>query len=155
MYLAPFLVILLLSGCFSPLERDLGFIYVDPIPNRLGQLMRNALQNSFGGQPERQSPYHLRIKTGSGSEGTDIGRDATFQQTVITVRADFNLLKEDKILFSGSETRRASIPFSPANPYISQSGATFLTRELIEQVSDDIRLDLLVFFKEIDDSTSA
>lgn len=74
--------VLLLAGCgFHPLyggadgtavQQRLSGISVDIIPDRPGQLLRQALQDQFGDDSDNPTPYKLSVSYGIGSNGEGI-----------------------------------------------------------------------------------
>ncbi|MCQ8239273.1 hypothetical protein [Rhizosaccharibacter radicis] len=101
--LLPLAGLLLLAGCgFRPLygknepaaaERQLPAIYVESIPERGGQLLRQALQQRLAGAAEsRPQIYTLTVGLGGSSEAVGIHSDNTSGRTRVTGSAHWVLM---------------------------------------------------------------
>jgi LPS-assembly lipoprotein len=118
-YSALLLVFIMLAGCgFTPLYKttdggadinsELSLINVAPIPDRLGQVMRNHLLTTLN--TSGNSKYELRIDLNQESLGYGTRPDAAATQEQLTITADIKLVDPatDTILYSDTLFSRTS-----------------------------------------------
>ncbi|UTW55446.1 LPS assembly lipoprotein LptE [Kordiimonas sp. SCSIO 12610] len=118
-YLALILSLCFLSACgFTPLyqtannganvSNELSFIDVAPIPDRLGQVMRNHLLTTFN--VGANSKYELRITLNQESLGYGTRPDAAATQEQLTVTAEIKLIdpSTESVLYSDNLFARTS-----------------------------------------------
>jgi len=76
----------------DPVAPGLARIYVEPLPDRLGQIVRNALIDRLTprGQPARPS-FRLSVKLDQRKEGLAIRQDETATRFNLILAADFTL----------------------------------------------------------------
>jgi LPS-assembly lipoprotein len=147
---------MVLSGCgFRPLHgrhaddpgvtAELAAVAVAPMPDRTGQLLRNAmeqrLERAGGGRPKS---YNLVIVLDETTVGLGLGRDATVTRANLVLTASFNLLKDGNSVWAG--TSQSSAAFNMLN----QQYATIISERdgrdrAVNQIADDITRRLAVF----------
>jgi len=97
-----FAVCVLLTGCgFHPLyggaqegEADaaLASVQVEPIPERIGQLVANSLRDSFNPRGATVTKrYHLKVTVSAANSDLAIRRDGTASRELYTASASFSL----------------------------------------------------------------
>jgi LPS-assembly lipoprotein len=157
---AIFVLALALAGCgYHPLygERassastaELGSVYVGPIPNRDGQILRNYLveqlnQNAQPGNPTHALTVNLQIQ----STGIALSRDNTTSRTSITAVANFTLVDTSTNKPVLTSLARATTSYD----VLQSDYATLVSREdavnrTLREVSDEMRLRLAVYFSD-------
>lgn len=157
---ATLLLALALAGCgFQPLygarERGgpgsveaLTQISVDPIPDRIGQILRNNLVDRFNprGEPDR-ARYRLAVKVIVSKEGLAITKDESITRFNLRITAIFALLEAD----SGKELHRGIARTIAAYNVVDSQFATLSAEKDAEaraarELSDDLRTRLAVYF---------
>lgn len=147
---------LVLAGCgFRPLygkhaeapglAAEMARVAVAPIPDRTGQLLRNALEQRLeraGGG--RDKVYTLQIEVEEESTSLGLSRDATVTRADVVLTAVFRLYRDGKLLWSGDSTSAA------AYNLLNQQYATVISERdsrdrAVTQVADDITRRLATF----------
>ena len=108
------LIAFCISGCgFQPMFSGQNTdIYVYPISGINGIDLRNALWAKFGGQHTADSEYSLRIELSAPNnnyKAREQTGDATWQEVSLT--AKYQLLRQGKVIASGTETSSESYTF--------------------------------------------
>jgi len=119
MRILAFILVFLLAACgFKPLyeaggssaamQAKLSAIEVAPIPDRLGQIMRNRLLDRLNVTASRE--YRLDIVLMQATEGYGVRPDAATTQEQLTVRAQVKLvsLVDETVLFEEEMRVRTS-----------------------------------------------
>ena len=154
----PRLVLLLalvaLAGCgFRPLygrssgdprvAPEMASIYVEPIADRDGQLLRNALLGRLN--PSGQTVYHLQVKLDSQENPVLLATDQTAAIDDISYTASFTLLEGTTALTQGSVSRTFSFDFLNQQ-YSNVSARSFIERRAAEAIATQIRDTLAAYF---------
>lgn len=97
------------GGSSEAMQQELSAVSVAPIPDRLGQIMRNRLLDRLNVSGVEK--YSLHIAFEQSSEGYGVRPDAATTQEQLTVTAQVKLvsLSDDEVLFE--DTLRASTSF--------------------------------------------
>lgn len=157
-----------LAGCgFHPLyaergaahgamQADLGSIYVEPVPDRLGYELRNRLIDVMDARGESAgASYRLRVsladkKLPIGVQSQQAPGGIT--QTVITrynntLTVEYELvdLKTDKAVTHGVETGLSAYNVLQS-PYATLAAQQDADMRAADDIADRIRLDLAVYF---------
>jgi hypothetical protein len=153
-----------LSGCgFHPVymptatnkpgvaQRDLASVFVEIIPERPGQLLRQALQERFGDDSGTPAAYNLHVVFTIAGEGVGIESDSIATRIRLVGNASWALLDHDakrSTLTSGSA--RA---LDAANIFDSQYFALDLEIEaeqkrIAETIASQITSQLAVWFRQ-------
>ena len=162
---------LLLGGCgFHPLyavpgaahgsmREHLGAIYVEPVPDRLGYELRNAVIDVLDARAEAPgATYRLRLTLAEKSDAIGIqsqrvGSGATaITQTAITrynntltVTYELMDIKSDAVLTHGTETGLSAYNVL-ASPYATLAVQQDAAKRAADDIADRIRLDVAVYF---------
>lgn len=153
-----------LSGCgFQPLymptasdragvaQRGLASVYVEIIPERPGQILRQALQERFGDDSGTPAAYDLSVSFGVGGEGIAIEANNLATRLRLTGSATYTLLARDpKRTPLTSGTVRA---FDGVNIFDSQYFAADLEIEakqqsMAENIATQIATQVAVWFRQ-------
>jgi LPS-assembly lipoprotein len=162
---------LVLSGCgFHPLyavpgaargsmKQDLGSIYVEPVPDRLGYDLRNTVIDLIDGRAEPAgATYSLRMTLGLknepiGVQSQIVGSGATaITQTVITryndtLTVSYDLIdrKTNTVIAHGIETDLSSYNVL-ASPYATLVDQQDADQRAADEIADRLRIDLAAYF---------
>lgn len=170
---APALLVaaMVLSGCgFHPLyavpgaargsmKQDLGSIYVEPVPNRLGYELRNSVIDLIDGRAEPAgADYSLRISLGQKSEPIGVQSQtvgsgaAAITQTAITryndtLSVSYDLIdrKTNTVVAHGIETGLSSYNVL-ASPYATLIDQQDADQRAADEIADRLRIDLAAYF---------
>jgi LPS-assembly lipoprotein len=138
------------DGTTRPAQAGLARISIGLIPERAGQLLRQALQARF----ERDGSgvaarYDLAVYYGLSGEGLAIEPDSSISRIRITGSATWYLTAQDpqrRTLASG--TARVIDAFNPINSQIFTSDLDneMVQRRIAEAIADQITLQLATYF---------
>jgi LPS-assembly lipoprotein len=161
---APFAALALLPGCgFRPAymptasgeagvaQREMAAVFVDTIPERSGQLLRQALQERFERTgPGVQRRYSLNVSYGIGGEGIAILPDTSVTRIRLTGNADWYLVAQDPAktrLATGHA--RAIDGFNILNQqyFFSDLSNEAAQRRIAEVVADQIAIQVAAWFR--------
>jgi LPS-assembly lipoprotein len=161
---------LLLGGCgFHPLyavpdgpggsmQKKLGAIYVEPVPDQLGYELRNQLIDLLDGKSvAAEADYHLHLTLMQKNEAIGVQSQTApggVTQTAITryndtLTVEYELIdpKSDKVLIKGVETGLSSYNVLDS-PYATLTMQQDADRRAANDIADRIRIDLAVWFAQ-------
>ncbi len=142
------------SGAPGSARRELAGVFVEVIPDRPGQLLRQALQERFqGGDDGAPSVYTLHVDYGIAGEGLGIQSDNTVTRVRFIARASYTLRTQD--------AARATVVTGVArsvdseNVIENQLFAADLETEAAQKrlagsVADQVTVQLAAFFRKRD-----
>ncbi len=151
------LMLLLLSACgLQPMyagggngkvARGLAGIEVPPIEGQAGWLMRNALQDRIGNQPDAGATYRLDVRLDDRLEGLGVLGDDTIGRERRTLRARYQLvdLASGKILLdatAGSDAGIDVVSSEYATIAAEQTALENLTHEVADRIVTQLALTL-------------
>ena len=140
------------SGAAGPAVRELAAINVNLMPDRPGQLMRQALQDRFEGTgdvvPRR---YDLAVNFWVSGQGIGMQQDNTITRTRLIGRANWTLSAQDaghtKIVTGAARATDAENNLD-TQPFNSDVETEALTKRLAEALADQITAQLAAFFRK-------
>lgn len=139
------------SGKPGPAQRELQTIHVNLIPERPGQLLRQALQQRLHGTEESGNwDYDLGVIFWITGEGIAVLPDTTSTSTRMTAHASWVLLARDAAhtpVTSGSARALESYNTFDSQYFNNDLENQQVTRQLADQVADQITLRLATFFR--------
>lgn len=131
---------------------DLTRIRVDPIPNRMGQLVRNALVQRLSPRGEPADPaYHLDIHLAENYADLGYRRDNYATLSNLTLTATFSLQTDDLVLLSDTATTIVSFDSLGAR-YASVVIERDARERAAVQIADDIRSRLAAALQRYHDN---
>jgi LPS-assembly lipoprotein len=145
------------SGKAGVAQRELASVYVPVIPDRPGQLLRQALQERFGNDSGAPSAYDLNVSFGVAGEGIAIETNNIATRIRFTGSASWRLLARDpKRTLLASGTARA---YDGVNIFDSQYFAADLETEaeqkrMAENLATQISTQLALWFRKNKSSQS-
>ncbi len=139
------------SGNPGPAARELAKIEVVRIPDRPGQLLRQALQQRFYGASGEDTPqYDLGVFYWIAGEGLAILPDNTNTSTRLIARANWTLNARDPghtHIADGSARAMESVDVFDTQYFAGDLETEQASVRLADQVADQITLRLAVFFR--------
>jgi LPS-assembly lipoprotein len=140
------------SGRAGAAERDLAAIQVALIPERPGQLLRQALQSRLEGSGAGvQRRYDLTVAFGITGEGIAIQPDSTVTRIREIGSANWTLVAQDPgrtKLASGTARSVDAINIMDTQYFAADLENETLQRRLAEALADQITLQLATFFRK-------
>ncbi len=153
-------LLLLLSGCgFRPLygptsaspartSERLGAVSIARIPDRTGQLVRNALLDriNVGGQPAKPE-FVLNVSVIESIQNLAIQKDETATRANLILQANFRLAKSatGESVFDGSVQSVSSYNISTSQDFATLSAETNARRRGARDLADEITARVAIF----------
>ncbi len=123
------------TGARATLLRSIG---VDPIPDRAGWLMRNALSDRLGGKGGGAAAYRLRVELDDRITGFGTRTDDTVTRERRTLRARYRLVDDrGQVLLDQTAGSDAGVEVVGSEYAIIAAEDTAL-ENLVDQVADRI-----------------
>ena len=139
------------SGKAGVAQRELAAIQVDIIPDRPGQLLRQALQDRLEmGSSGVARRYELSVAFGISGEGIAIEQNTTVTRLRMIGTVTWNLVAQDPgrtRLTSGSAKSVDAINIFDAQYFAADLENETAQRRLAEALADQITLQLATFFR--------
>ena len=135
------------SGLSDP-QGELATIRVAPIPDRLGQLVRNQLVEYLTPRGQgAQNRYQLNVKLSLSSVGTALAQDESATRYNLTLTSNFTLvdLSTNKKVFVGV-ARSIAVYNVITSEYATLIARQDAERRAAQDVAEELRTRLGVFF---------
>lgn len=140
------------SGNAGVAQRELAAIHVDIIPDRPGQLLRQALQDRLAmGSSGVASRYNLRVGFGISGEGIAIQQNDTATRVRMIGSATWTLVAQDPgrtTVTSGSARTVDGLNIIDEQYFAADLENEVVQRRLADALADQITLQLAVFFRK-------
>lgn len=140
------------SGQAGPAQRELAAIYVDLLPDRPGQLLRQALQQRLEGDGDATARhYDLAVQFWISGQGIGIQPDTTTTRVRLIGRANWTLTAQDPghtRLTGGSARAADAINNLDSQIFASDLENEFVQKRLAEALADQITLQLAAYFRK-------
>ena len=122
-------------------------IYVAPIDDRLGTLLRTELRRALGENAKsNQKLYTLNVQVKEGTVGLGVQKDATATRANLIVSAQASLFdQEDQTLFSVDVSSRNSYNLL-TETYATVEARNDAQRRGVRELAQQIRSHLAVYF---------
>jgi LPS-assembly lipoprotein len=137
------------SGNAGIAQRDLAAIAVGIIPDRPGQLLRQALQERFERAGGVARLYDLAVGYEITGEGIAIRHDNTTTRLRLIGRADWTLRAQDatrRVLLSGNARAVDAVNVLREQYFAADLGNEAAQRRLAEAMAEQITLQLATYF---------
>ena len=139
------------SNKAGPAQREMATVFVPVIPDRPGQLLRQALQRDLGSDAGAPPAYDLRVAYGISGEGISIQTNNIATRVRMIGTASWRLIQrnpQQTVLTTGSARSVDGL-----NVFINQYFAADLETETVQKriaddVSQQITNQLAVWFRE-------
>lgn len=138
-------------GNKGAIQRSLGQVQVGQVPNREGQVFRNALVDRVNprGQPGA-APYSLKIEYSESLGQVAIRRDETATRANLRISVTFELRETASgvVVFRGRSRRTASYNIVQSD-YANVIARRTAQRRAAELVAEDIATRLALYFNRV------
>jgi LPS-assembly lipoprotein len=139
------------SGKAGPPKRELAKVFVRIIPERPGQMLRQALQERFGSDSGGPSSYDLAVAYGISGEAIGIENTSVATRYRFIGNASWNLLAHDS--HSTRLTSGSARSIDGLNVFDGQYFAVDLETEAVEKrmaeaLAQQITTQLAIWFRE-------
>jgi LPS-assembly lipoprotein len=154
----------LLGGCgFQPVymptasgkpgvaQRELASVYVGIIPERPGQVLRQALQERLGNDSGTPSAFDLNVSFGISGEGIGIEQDTIATRLRLTGTAKWSLVDHDAkrtVLASGVARAMDDVNIFDSQYFASDLEVEAEQKIIAENVATQIATRLAVWFRQ-------
>ena len=154
-------VLAVLQGCgFRPLYGDpstggssaeFALIKVEPIKDRIGQLLRNHLRTAFNPKPRTQKPrYLLKTRVTESTSSIAVKKSAFATRANLKVTANFQLLNAATAKSIYSASRSITVSYNILDSEYATLAAEKDARiRAVRELSQDIRIQLGVYFSNL------
>lgn len=129
---------------------DFQQIKIATIPERSGQLLRNDLLDrlNYGGEPQ-QPRYELKVNLKETEREVLVRADQVATAVDLTLSASYQLVDLSNGTVLSSASPQSIVRYNVlASPYATLSSAQDARRRAAEQLADDIRTRLGVYFNK-------
>lgn len=132
----------------SSVSQELADVAIDPIPNRIGQLVRNQLIDAMTPRGQPTSPrYRLAVALTQRKEGVAFQSDEQATRFNVTLEASFVLRRvADDVVVARGGTRSVTAFNIVQSEFANITAENDAGRRAARQVADSIALRLGVFF---------
>lgn len=138
------------DGPNGAVSADLGAVMVEPIPDRLGQLVRNNLVDRLAIGPERAARYRLSIAIEPEVEGFGFRSDdraVTRERMILRARFEMRMIETGEVVLA--QDTSASMSYDVVQSDFATFSATRdAERRLAEQIADDVAARLALYFQQ-------
>ena len=125
---------------------ELSAIWVEPIPNRVGQMMRNALIDRINGTYEPSQPrYRLEVRLQELKQALLERRDTLETATNLILIASYRLKAPDGSALATNKSRTVVLYNQLTSPYATIAAEDFARERAVQLTAEDIRLRLSLF----------
>ena len=139
------------SGKAGPAQRGLSSVYVEIIPERPGQLLRQALQERFSDDSGTPSAYDLHVTFGISGEGIAIEANDIATRLRLTGTATWSLTGRDPKhtkLTSGGAHALDAVNVFDSQYFAADQEVEAETKRIAENIATQIATQLAVWFRE-------
>ena len=140
------------SGNAGPAQRDLAAVEVAIIPDRPGQLLRQALQDRLEGSDSgEQHRFELRVAFWIAGEGLAINPDTTSSRVRLIGNANWTLIAQDPgrtVLLQGGARAVDGMNAFDAQFFGADLESESVQRRIADAVADQITTQLAIYFRK-------
>ena len=143
------------AGYDQSLE-ELASVSIAPIPDRVGQILRNELRDRLTPRGVPRSPrYRLAVVMSQTKEGLAFEKDETVTRFNLTVRASYQLVEvETGTLLTSGATRSVAAFNVVLSEFANIAAEADAQTRAAKAVGEDIWIRLGVFFSRVIDAQS-
>lgn len=132
----------------GPLSADLAAIRIEPIPDRLGQYVRNNLVDLLNGGFEPGAPaYRLAVRLSEDREGLAIERDTSITRYNYTLMAFYELRDAEGVIVESGKARAIAAYNVVESQFATLSAEKDAEMRAAREVAETIRLRLASGFE--------
>jgi hypothetical protein len=139
------------SGKTGVAQRDLSSVFVEIIPERPGQLLRQALQERFGDDAGTPARYNLRVAFGVTGEGIAIESDSIATRLRLSGLATWALIGHDDkhtTLTSGSARALDAVNVFDSQYFAADLEVEANEKRIAENIASQIAVQLASWFRQ-------
>lgn len=139
------------SGKPGPARRELAAVYVPVIPERPGQLLRQALQNDFGDDSGTPSAYDLQVSYQITGEGIAVQSATLATRVRLRGSVAWTLITHDaqrRTLTTGSARAMDGANIFAAQYFASDLETEAVYQRIAENLAQQITTQLAVWFRK-------
>jgi LPS-assembly lipoprotein len=139
------------SGKAGVAQRDLATVFVRIIPERPGQLLRQALQKRLGDDSGTASQYDLQVFFGIAGEGIAVENNSISTRVRLTANATYQLHAHDAaqtVLTTGSAHALDGVNVFDSQYFASDLETEAVQARMAEEVAQQITTQLAVWFRK-------
>jgi LPS-assembly lipoprotein len=139
------------SGKSGVAQRDLSTVFVDIIPERPGQLLRQALQERFGDDSGTPASYSLKVTFGISGEGIAIETNDIATRVRLIGNATWTLIGHDPkstTLTSGSARAIDALNIFDSQYFASDLETEVEQQRIAENIATQIATQLAIWFRQ-------
>ena len=139
------------SGKPGVAERELSSVYVGLIPERPGQVLRQALQERLGSDAGGPLSYDLNVSFGVTGEGIAIQRNNLSTRIRLVGSAQWALLAHDNkrtLLTSGGARSLSGLNIFDSQYFAADLEIEVQQRRIAEDIAGQIATQLAVYFRQ-------
>jgi LPS-assembly lipoprotein len=139
------------SGKAGVAQRELASVFVPVIPERPGQLLRQALQERFGNDSGTPAAYDLKVTFGVVGEAIGIDTNDIASRIRLTGRATYTLIGHDPkrtALTSGSARTLDGLDVFDTQYFASDLELEALQKRIAETLATQIATQLAIWFRQ-------
>jgi len=139
------------SGKAGPARRELAAVFVEVIPERPGQILRQALQERFGNDSGTPANYNLRVAFGVSGEGIAVEANNIATRIRLSGNATWTLIAHDDkrtTLTSGSARVIDALNIFDSQYFASDLEIEADEKRMAENLATQITAQVAVWFRE-------
>jgi LPS-assembly lipoprotein len=139
------------SGKAGVAQRDLSAVFVEIIPERPGQLLRQALQERFGDDSGTPALYNLRVAFGVSGEGIAIETNSIATRLRLTGTATWSLIGHDDkhtTLTTGSARALDAVNIFDSQYFAADLEVEADEKRIAENLASQIAIQLASWFRQ-------
>jgi LPS-assembly lipoprotein len=139
------------SGKAGVAQRELSAVHVGPIPERPGQVLRQALQEQLGDDSGAPAAYDLKVTFGIAGQGIGIEQDTIATRIRLSGTATWTLTARDAkatVLTSGSARVIDGVNIIDAQYFASDLGVEQREARMAQNLAMQIATRLATWFRE-------
>jgi LPS-assembly lipoprotein len=139
------------SGKAGVAQRDLSSVFVEIIPDRPGQLLRQALQERFGDDSGSPSSYNLHVAFGIAGEGIAIETNDIATRLRLIGTANWTLIGHDQkrtALTSGSAQALDGVNVFDSQYFAADLEVEAEQKRIAENLATQIATQLAIWFRQ-------
>ena len=132
------------------LTQEMASVFIDEIPDRIGQILRRGLVSRLTPKGEPENPrYRLSVNISNISVSEQaVRKDNLATRYLMTVSVSYRLYSypENNLLLSDGFTGRSGYDVQ-RSPYATDAAETAVKERLVKIIGDDIALRLAAYLK--------
>lgn len=139
------------SGKAGVAQRELASIYVGAIPDRPGQIMRQALQERLGSDSGTPAKYDLTVAFGVAGEGIGIEQDSIATYIRLSGNATWILRSREPgapVLTTGSARAYDGVNMFDTQYFAADQEVESKQAKMAEAIATQIATQLAVWFRQ-------